>query len=78
MFRKAQWKFFSYTTLILIAIFIALLAAVNLIMNSVTQHQSIVVLKQIAENVEYDEKTNNFVYFDIKRPPIDEIGRAHV
>lgn len=76
MFRKAQWKFFSYTTLILIAIFIALLAAVNLIMNSVTQHQSIVVLKQIAENVEYDEKTNNFVYFDIKRPPIDEQGHG--
>lgn len=75
MFRKAQWKFFSYTTLILIAIFIALLAAVNLIMNSVTQHQSIVVLKQIAENVEYDEDTNNFVYFDNK-PPIDELGRG--
>lgn len=62
MFKKVQMKFFAIITSILLAVFIALLASVNLIMEAVMKSQSKVVLKQIASSIEYDEKTSSFTY----------------
>lgn len=63
MFKKVQLKLFAIITSILLAVFIALLASINLIMEAVMQRQSIVVLRQIASSIEYDEKTSSFTYF---------------
>lgn len=63
MFKKVQIKFFAIITSILLAIFIAVLASINLIMEAVMQRQSQVVLKQIAASIEYDETTSTFKYF---------------
>lgn len=76
MFKKVQLKFFAITTSILLAIFIAVLASINLIMEAVMQRQTKVVLKKIATSIEYDEKTSTFTYFtepfDKKEPPPDD------
>ncbi len=63
MFKQVQWKFFAITTSLLLAVLIAALASINLIMQAVMQHQSQVVLKQIAASVEYDDTTSTFTYF---------------
>ncbi len=62
MFKQVQWKFFAITTSLLLAVLIAALASINLIMQAVMQHQSQVVLKQIAASVEYDDTTSTFTY----------------
>ncbi len=62
MFRKAQLKFFSIITSILLAVFIAVLGSVNLIMKAVMERQSRNVLKQIAEGVEYDDAASTFTF----------------
>lgn len=73
MFKKVQLKFFAITTSILLALFIGVLVSINLIMEAVMQRQSKVVLKQIASSIEYDEKTETFIYSpgpgDKKNPP---------
>lgn len=63
MFKQVQWKFFAITTSLVLAVLIAALASINLIMKAVMQHQSQVVLKQIAASVEYDDTTSTFTYF---------------
>ncbi len=63
MFKQVQWKFFAITTSLVLAVLIAALASINLIMQAVMQHQSQVVLKQIAASVEYDDTTSTFTYF---------------
>ncbi len=76
MFKKVQMRFFAIITSILLALFIAVLASINLIMEAVMQRQSKVVLKQIATSIEYDENTATFTYspepFEDKKPPSDE------
>lgn len=62
MFKKVQLKFFAIITSILLALFIGVLVSINLIMEAVMQRQSKVVLKQIASSIEYDEKTETFIY----------------
>lgn len=73
MFKKVQLKFFAIITSILLALFIGVLVSINLIMEAVMQRQSKVVLKQIASSIEYDEKTETFIYTpepeDKKSPP---------
>lgn len=75
MFKKVQLKFFAIITSILLALFIAVLASINLIMEAVMQRQSKVVLKQIATSIEFDDTTSTFSYtpepFDEKEPPAD-------
>lgn len=83
MFKKVQLRFFAIITSILLAIFIALLASINLIMEAVMKKQSQTVLKQIALSIEYDSETSSFVYFpepkkpdnkpDDEPPPPDDI-----
>lgn len=67
MFRQVQLKFFAIITSILLAVFIAVLASINLIMEAVMQRQSQVVLNQIAAGVEYNEKTSSFTF-----TPVDD------
>lgn len=54
MFRKVQLKFFGIITSILLAIFIAVLSSITIIMDTVIEHQTKVVLEQVAAGVEYD------------------------
>lgn len=54
MFRKVQLKFFGIITSILLAIFIAVLSSITIIMDTVMEHQTKVVLEQVAAGVEYD------------------------
>ena len=65
MFRKVQLKFFGIITSILLAIFIAVLGSVNIIMDTVMEHQTKIVLEQVAAGVEYDKTAHRFF---IERP----------
>ena len=65
MFRKVQLKFFGIITSILLAIFIAVLGSVNIIMDTVMEHQTQIVLEQVAAGVGYDGVANQFY---IERP----------
>ena len=65
MFRKVQLKFFSIIISILLAIFIAVLGSVNIIMDTVMEHQTRIVLEQVAAGVEYDGVSGRFF---IERP----------
>lgn len=69
MFKQVQLKFFAIITSILLAVFIAVLASINLIMEAVMQRQSQIVLNQIAAGVEYDEKISSFTF-----TPMDDKG----
>lgn len=69
MFKQVQLKFFAIITSILLAVFIAVLASINLIMEAVMQRQSQIVLNQIAAGVEYDEKNSAFTF-----TPMDDKG----
>lgn len=62
MFRKAQLKLFVIITSILLAIFIAVLASINIVTKNFMQRQSREVLRQIATGIEYDEKTDTFTF----------------
>lgn len=62
MFRKVQLKFFGIITAILIAIFIGVLSSVNIIMNALMEHQTKVVLEQVATGVEYNTQTASFTF----------------
>lgn len=62
MFRKVQLKFFGIITAILIAIFISVLSSVNIIMNALMEHQTKVVLEQVAAGVEYNTQTASFTF----------------
>lgn len=62
MFRKAQLKLFGIITSILLAIFIIVLASINIVTKTFMQKQSKEVLKQIATGIEYDEKTDTFTF----------------
>ncbi len=64
MFRKVQLKFFGIITAILIAIFIALLSGINIIMDMLMEHQTDVVLEQVASGVEYNSETNRFTFMN--------------
>lgn len=65
LFRKVQLKFFGIITSILLAIFIAVLGSINIIMDTVMEHQTKIVLEQVAAGVEYDGMTKRFF---IERP----------
>ncbi|MDO4862804.1 MAG: HAMP domain-containing sensor histidine kinase [Ruminococcus sp.] len=65
MFRKVQLKFFGIITSILLAIFIAVLGSINIIMDTVMEHQTKIVLEQVAAGVEYDGVSKQFF---IERP----------
>lgn len=67
MFRKAQLKLFGIITSILLAIFIIVLASINIVTKTFMQRQSREVLQQIASGIEYDEKTDTFTF----TPPDD-------
>lgn len=62
MFRKVQLKFFGIITAILIAIFIGVLGSINIIMNALMEHQTKVVLEQVAAGVEYNTQTATFTF----------------
>lgn len=62
MFRKVQLRFFAIITAILLAIFIAVLGAVNIIMNALMEHQTRVVLEQVASGTEYNSETASFTF----------------
>ena len=62
MFRKAQLRLFAIITGILILVFAAVLIAVNVITKTVSQRQSMKVLKEIAQGVEYDDNTSTFTF----------------
>ena len=65
MFRKVQLKFFGIITSILLAIFIAVLGSVNIIMDTVMENQTRIVLEQVAAGVGYDGVSQKFF---IERP----------
>lgn len=65
LFRKVQLKFFGIITSILLAIFIAVLGSINIIMDTVMEHQTKIVLEQVAAGVEYDGVNERFF---IERP----------
>lgn len=75
MFRKLQLKFFAFTTSVILALFVAMLIAINVIMDAVMQQESKVVLKQIASSIEYDDETSTFTYFEMKDPPPDHLDQ---
>lgn len=62
MFRRVQIRFVIITMSIILAIFIAVLGSVNVIMQTLMQKQSQSVLKKIATNIEYNEKTSVFSF----------------
>lgn len=82
MFRKVQLRFFAIITAILLAIFIAVLGAVNIIMNALMEHQTKVVLEQVASGVEYNSDTESFTFkspnMRKNEPPKDEIPQSNV
>lgn len=72
MFRKVQLKFFGIIIAILIAIFIGVLSSINIIMDLMMERQTKVVLQQVANGVEYDEKSLSFSFTNPnknKEPP---------
>lgn len=81
MFRKVQLKFFAIITAILLAIFIAVLGAVNIIMNALMEHQTKVVLEQVASGAEYNSDTASFTFknpnMHKNEPPIEELPQSH-
>ncbi len=62
MFRKLQLKFFGIITSILLAIFIGVLGSINILMDTVMEHQTKVVLEQVASGVEYDSNIKTFTF----------------
>ena len=62
MFRKAQLRLFGIITGILVIVFAAVLVAVNVITKTVSQRQSMKVLEEIAQGVEYDDNTSTFTF----------------
>ena len=62
MIKKLQLKFVMTTMSILLAVFIAVLGSINVIMQTMLEHQSTVVLSKIASSICYDEKTSTFSY----------------
>lgn len=72
MFRKAQLKLFGIITSILLAIFIIVLASINIVTKTFMQRQSREVLQQIASGIEYDEKTDTFTF-----TPPDDFEHKH-
>lgn len=62
MFRKVQLRFFGIITSILLAIFIAVLSSINILMDTVMERQTKVVLEQVASGVEYDSNTATFTF----------------
>ena len=62
LFRKLQLKFFGIITSILLAIFIGVLGSINIIMDTVMEHQTKVVLEQVAAGVEYDSNVKTFTF----------------
>ncbi|MDE6774751.1 MAG: GHKL domain-containing protein [Ruminococcus sp.] len=62
MFKKVQLKFFSIITAILVAVFFVLLCSVNIIMDTVMERQTKVVLQQVAKGVEYNSNTATFTF----------------
>lgn len=62
MIKKLQIKFVATTMSILLVVFIAVLGSINLIMHSMMQSQSRLVLNQIASNIRYDEDTSTFSF----------------
>ena len=62
MIKKLQIKFVATTMSILLVVFIAVLGSINLIMQSMMQSQSRLVLNQIASNIRYDEDTSTFSF----------------
>ncbi|MDE5937205.1 MAG: HAMP domain-containing histidine kinase, partial [Ruminococcus sp.] len=81
MFRKVQLKFFAIITAILLAIFIAVLSAVNIIMNALMEHQTKVVLEQVASGAEYNSDTASFTFknpnMHKNEPPMEELPQSH-
>lgn len=71
MFRKVQLKFFGIITSILIAIFIAVLSSITILMDTVMEHQTKVVLEQVAAGVEYNA-ANAQSPFTFMRPDNDK------
>ena len=82
MFRKVQLRFFTIITAILLAIFIAVLGAVNIIMNALMEHQTKVVLEQVASGVEYNSDTKSFTFKnpDMRKNelPKDEFPQSYI
>lgn len=82
MFRKVQLKFFAIITAILLAIFIAVLSAVNIIMNALMEHQTRVVLEQVASGAEYNSDTASFTFknpnINKNEPPKKELPQSHI
>lgn len=62
MFKKVQLRFVAITMSIMLAIFVAVLGSINVIMQTITQRQSKVILSKIATNIKYDEKTSMFTF----------------
>ena len=61
MFKKAQIKLFSFIVSILLAVFVGLLGAINVITKELVSRQSQYVLEQIAAGIEYNDKEETFV-----------------
>ncbi|MDE5946192.1 MAG: GHKL domain-containing protein [Oscillospiraceae bacterium] len=62
MFKKVQLRFVAITMSIMLAIFVAVLGSINVIMQTIAQRQSKVILSKIAVNIKYDEKTSMFTF----------------
>ena len=62
MFRKAWMKLFTMIVGILLVVFIALIAGINMITEAVLNGQSKDILQQIASDLEYNEDEAAFVY----------------
>ena len=75
MFRKAQLKLFAIITSILLAVFIGLLVAVNVITEQAMNRQSEFVLKQIAASLEYDDLFHQFI---LSRPDVYDPGKFDI
>ena len=75
MFRKAQLKLFAIITSILLAVFIGLLVAVNVITEQAMNRQSEFVLKQIAASLEYDDMFHQFI---LSRPDVYDPGKFDI
>ncbi len=68
MFRNVQLRFVAITMSIMLAIFIAVLGSINVIMQTMMQRQSQAVLKKIASDMNYDEKTSCFSFSPAGKP----------
>ena len=76
MMMQMQLKFVAVAMAILIGVFLIMLSTINMMMQTVSQHQSMKLLRQIAESDRYNtlETSDEFIPEPMGEPPVPPEG----